>query len=409
MLAIVLVALLGLVAVWVYFNTEEKKKKRKPVEEPEAEEEEKEEEKKRKRKHHKGGAKKGFTHKSGRHSSKNSKEPAEVAGPKHPLLLKSLQGHNDVVTGMAWSKDGRFVASCSEDETIRVWDVTVAGDNYPSGREKLKWKHGTAIAMSEDGTALIMAQEQGKSLQCYSVSIDKQGVPQLTFSKEIATKHKESIVGLVIGPGNSFVITYGRKETILQVFALPSGDEIATLNTNQMENYGVHISPKGRFLSVSTRMSAAKIWEINYDKASGACNGFKRQSSLALTHKTGLGSLGFLSETEAVSVEKGGQVTIWNLDVQYEMGADVKRLDSFSLPNVVGKVERMVCCPENRTAAIVSGNSIHLLSLTTKQTLAVIDHAHKEWVGDLFFSPDGKRLATVGGDKSIKFWKVPSN
>jgi WD40 repeat protein len=33
------------------------------------------------------------------------------------------QGHSDVITALAWSRDGNYLASTSKDRTVRVWQV----------------------------------------------------------------------------------------------------------------------------------------------------------------------------------------------------------------------------------------------------------------------------------------------
>jgi cytosolic iron-sulfur protein assembly protein CIAO1 len=41
-----------------------------------------------------------------------------------------LEGHDDKVWGLSWSHDGKLLASCSSDQTIRMWGKKATEDAF---------------------------------------------------------------------------------------------------------------------------------------------------------------------------------------------------------------------------------------------------------------------------------------
>jgi WD40 repeat protein len=72
-----------------------------------------------------------------------------------------LRGHNDLVTSLAWSPEGRFLMSGSEDCTARIWDTTtrdcvVTINDVSTVRAVAFHPHGHDCAtVTEDGTLRI--------------------------------------------------------------------------------------------------------------------------------------------------------------------------------------------------------------------------------------------------------------
>ena len=69
-------------------------------------------------------------------------------------VLRTLHGHTDYIRAIAFSPDGKLLASASNDTTIKVWD-TDSGAAIQALKDHNAYV--TAVAFSPDGKLLVSA------------------------------------------------------------------------------------------------------------------------------------------------------------------------------------------------------------------------------------------------------------
>ncbi|MCL6590461.1 MAG: WG repeat-containing protein [Firmicutes bacterium] len=247
-------------------------------------------------------------------------------------LIRTFTGHTDYVWSVDFSPDGKTLLSCSDDRTIRLWEVVTGNVSMIC-----KGHNGNvrAAAFSPDGR-WIASGGGDKTIRLWDVSAGK----SIRVFGSLLTGHSKPIQTLAFSPDGSYLAS-GSHDRTIKIWEAATGKLVRTLKGHAEEIYALTFSPDGSII------------------ASGGEDGLH----------------------------------LWD----FHTGTIVK---SFR-----GRVWAIAFSPDGRFLASGGGHdkAVNMKEVASGRLVYSMT-GHSEWVSSLAFSPDGKMLASGGIDKSIIVW-----
>ncbi|MGI5328769.1 WD40 repeat domain-containing serine/threonine protein kinase [Actinomadura nitritigenes] len=251
-----------------------------------------------------------------------------------------LTGHTDIVGALAFSPDGKTLASSSADRTVRLWDVTARRNTATFGDKS----DASSVAFSPDG-------------------------------KTLAT---------------------GGTEATVRLWDAATGRTTATLTSDPSSvDYvqSVAFSPDGRTLASGSSKGTAQLWDMA-----------TRRSTATLEHGSGVSSVAFSPDGRTLATgDDKGIVRLWDV---------ATRRNTATLTSHQGKpqnIDSVAFSPDGRTLATgVGGNyrTVRLWDVASRRNTATFGDEDGDVVS-VAFSPDGRTLASsCPAAKKVRLWKV---
>jgi WD40 repeat protein len=340
--------------------------------------------------------------------------------------------HGANINGVAYSPDGKALATSSLDNTLRVWDAATGQELRRFGR--MNADHFVAqlfcVAFSPDGKTVaaagnaqrIFVYDRLTGAELHQLASGDQPIQALAFSpdgKVLASAgwdhsvslwdvtagselrrlegHEDRVTSVAFAPGGKRLLSGGVDHTV-RVWDPETGRELRRLDGPTKPVLCVAVSPDGKWMAAGGGDGVAFLW----DAATG-----KEVRRLRTDLDDGwVLRLAFSPDSGSLAAAWGhrgpdrdhmeGRALLW--DVQTG-----KILRTFAAGHLV--FESVAFAPDGKTVAAVGGHdsTVHRWEAATGKELRPAG-GHEGPVGSIAFTADGRALLTAGGDEAVCSW-----
>ena len=348
--------------------------------------------------------------------------------PKFSPCNLILQGHTSPVLTVAWSPDGKRIASGSDDKTVRIWD-SVGGkelqtlSGHTAGVKCVAWSaNGQRLASGDSmQTALIWDVEFGKLIWTFKLANCPSFLALSADGLRIACGFPTHEVQLWdVTKGTFCCLRSGRQVDCLawscdgQWLVTGSARAVCVWNTNNGEIlwrrktgggavYSVRWSSGERDTVIGTTFGQARTWDAENGRLLR-----ELRNTLWNAARKAAGPLRWDSNDQWLAHSDGDSVQVFQAECPREHCHLVGHTKPVKWMDWSADGQQLATCSDDMTLRIwdIENAQPEEIGEEGEESMLAPEAVAFHQIHSLTWSPDGRLIATGGDDELVKVWNA---
>jgi WD40 repeat protein/serine/threonine protein kinase/DNA-binding XRE family transcriptional regulator len=324
--------------------------------------------------------------------TKQAEEALHSAIQANRMLL-SLRGHEGGIGEIVYSPDGSILATSGQDRTVRLWDPTTGEklEVLPFELDSAdEWFTGLMFDDTGEKVALISTREGRSGLILHEWDLANGS----SYTQQLLSIDPDFWSDFLLSP-NWELLAVSFEDGTAGLWDLASGERVATLSGHEDWVWDLDFSSDGSMLASFSRNGQVMVWDVASSLASGS--GQKLAAFVSpSSDQLGGGAFSFDGTRLALGFI-GGAAEIWDL------------MDTTApLHTLRGHTNTLLAVEFGRSDMVLATAGIDGVAkvwdvISGEELFGLF--GHNGLVGDVAFSPDGRRIATGSEDATVRVWE----
>ena len=311
--------------------------------------------------------------------------------PEDGADLVTLTGHTGGVRRLAFSPDGKHLASSGVNGDVKLWDLLKRKEvvGFPAHQSAV-----SGLAFSPDGSTLVTGSFD-KTAKLWDTAKITSEPPELLHT---FTEYTSAVLYAAFSPDGALLATadgaHAKPGEVL-LWDTASNELVRRFRGHESMVASVAFSPDGSLLASSSSDNTVRVWDV----ATG-------EVKTTLLHQQFVTSVQFSPDGRLLASGSGDR----NLNGFARLWDVVSWKEVAKFPGHLEGVRALAFSPDGETLATGSfDKTVKLWEISPgspKGNEAARGGERFSWITQIAYAPDGETLATASQDHTVKLWNT---